>query len=114
MVCFMKRTIVISRSGMGEGDPELSLSLLEKYLSCSLENNDVKDYYLFYNQGVCAALKNDKIYKLLEKHQQSGAEIYFCGVCLEFYGLGSEVNIGKICCMNDIRVILNETKADFL
>jgi len=110
----MKRSIVISRYGMGDGDPELSISLLEKFLTCSLENNDIKDYYLFYNQGVCAALKNKSIYALLKKHEEAGAQIYFCGVCLEFYGLGAEVNIGKISCMNDMRITLNETKADFL
>ena len=110
----MKRSIVISRYGMGEGDPELSISLLAKFLSCSLENNDIKDHYIFYNRGVCAALKHESIYQLLEKIQQAGAEIYFCGVCLEFYGLGSAVNIGKICCMNDIRITLNDSKADYL
>jgi hypothetical protein len=110
----MKRTLVISRYGMGDGDPQLSISLLEKYLSCSLENKDIKDYYIFYNRGVCAALENKSIYGLLEQIHHEGAEIYFCGACLEFYGLGAEVNIGKICCMNDIRITLNETKADFL
>lgn len=110
----MKRAIVISRYGMGDGDPKLSISLLEKYLSCSLENKDIKDHYIFYNRGVCAALENDNIYQLLEKIQHAGGEIYFCGACLEFYGLGSEVNIGKICCMNDIRITLNESRTDFL
>ena len=110
----MKQATVISRNGMGEGDPTLSISLLEKYFSCSLENNDIKDYYLFYNQGVCAALKNQAIYQLLQKIQEKGADIYFCGVCLEFYNLGSEVNVGKICCMNDIRAVLSECQTDFL
>lgn len=110
----MKRSVVFSRYGMGDGDPALSISLLEKYLSSTLENRDIKDVYLFYNQGVCAALENQTIYSLLVKIQQAGAEIYFCGACLEFYGLGSELKVGKICCMNDIRITLNETKANFL
>ncbi len=99
---------------MGDGDPEFSISLLEKFLSCSIENNDIKDVYIFYNRGVCAALENESIVELLKKIQTAGAEIYFCGACLEFYQLGAELKIGKICCMNDIRITLNETTASFL
>ena len=110
----MKRAIVISRYGMGEGDPELSLALLEKYFSCSLENQDIKDFYVFYNRGVCAALQHENILELLERIQQAGAQIYFCGTCLEFYGIASQLKVGKLCCMNDIRIVLNECRADFL
>lgn len=99
---------------MGDGDPEFSISLMEKFLSCSLENDDVKDAYLFYNRGVCAALKNDNIVALLQRLEKEGATIYFCGACLDYYELGAALKVGKICCMNDIRETLNITKADFL
>ncbi|NWK57438.1 DsrE family protein [Verrucomicrobiaceae bacterium N1E253] len=110
----MQRSVIITRNGMGEGDPKLSLILLEKYLTSSLENDDIKDVYAFYNSGVKAPLENKNIYLLLEQVQSKGAEIYFCGTCLEFYGLAQDVNIGKIACMNDIRTVINNSRADFL
>lgn len=99
---------------MGEGDPELSLALMEKYFSCSLENKDIKNFYIFYNRGVCAAFASEKTRKLIEQLQQAGAELYFCGTCMEFYDLGSQIKVGKICCMNDIRITLNKSRTDFL
>lgn len=110
----MQRSVIISRKGMGEGDPELSLVLLEKYLQTSLENNDIKDVYAFYNAGVQAALEHPAVYALLKQIREAGAEIYFCGTCLEFYGLAHKADIGKIACMNDIRMVINNTRADFL
>jgi hypothetical protein len=109
-----KRAVVISRCGMGEGDPALSMQLLEKYFSCSLENKDIKDYYLFYNSGVCAAFQSESIIKNLQSMQEQGAEIFFCGTCLEFYHLAHQLTVGKMSCMNDIRIAMNTCKTDFL
>lgn len=111
---FMQRAIVFSRYGMGEGDPALSLSLMESYLKTSLEDKEVQSAYVFYNRGVCAALESPAMREIIEGLAQGGAAIYFCGRCLEYYGLAAKVSVGKIACMRDIRAVLSSHRSDFL
>ncbi|MBK1792841.1 DsrE family protein [Persicirhabdus sediminis] len=109
----MERAVVVSRLGMGDGVPELSLILLEKYLKSSLENDDVKIVYAFYNRGV-QVLTDDRIQPLLVQLEAAGAQLYFCGTCLEYYGIAKQLNVGRVACINDIRHIMNAYRCDFL
>lgn len=94
--------VFIAREGVGEGDPELSTTLMKMYLYTLKEGNDIPEYILFMNSGVRIPTSKGQEVDHLKELADKGVEILVCGACLNFYGLENKLEVGIVSNMYDI------------
>lgn len=109
-----KQAVIVSREGMGSGDPELGLRLLRTYLNSDLERDECAERYVFYNGGVKAALLDDEVNSLLKRLEERGSLVILCGTCLDFFELTERLNVGTNGCMGDVRESMAMSRVDYL
>ncbi|MGD7653587.1 MAG: hypothetical protein ACQCXQ_10260 [Verrucomicrobiales bacterium] len=111
----MKDAVIVSRNGMGIGDPVLGLTLLARYLKADYENPEQRaSRYVFYNGGVRAALLAPEVNDYLKKLEAEGALVLLCGTCLDHFELTTSVNVGKNACLGDVRESMAMARVDYL
>jgi|WetSurMetagenome_2_1015567.scaffolds.fasta_scaffold760814_1 hypothetical protein len=94
--------ILLTREGMGSGDPELQLALLGKYLGLLLAGDLVPRALCFYTEGVSLVCEGSPVLEALRSLEQRGCRLLVCTTCLEFYGLKDRLRVGTACAMPDI------------
>jgi len=95
-------TIMITSAGMGTGDPQLQITLLDKYLQLLVENNTLPDVICFYTEGVRLAVEGSPVIERLKDIEARGVRLVLCSTCLNFYGLADQVKVGIVGGMGDI------------
>ena len=94
--------IVITRDGMGSGEPELQRALLGKYLGLLLAGGLAPRALCFYTDGVHLVCEGSPVLEPLRALEQRGCSLLACTTCLEFYRLKDQVRVGTPCGMPDI------------
>jgi selenium metabolism protein YedF len=96
----------ISADTMGDGERELGQILIKGFISTIKELDPLPKRIIFLNSGVKLATKEDIIFYLKEL-EELGVEIFFCGTCVDYYGLQEEIKVGEISNMFEIADNLN-------
>ncbi len=99
---FSETTILITREGMGSGEPALQLLLLDTYLRLLLENNSLPAAICFYTDGVKLVIDSSPLLGRLEQFEKSGVSLIVCTTCLNYYHLMDSVKVGIAGGMPDI------------
>ena len=94
--------VFVGREGIGEGDPELTETLMKMYFYTLTQDKDIPQYILFMNNGVKVPTKDDQVAEHLQVLQELGAQILVCGTCLNFYGIADRLKVGLVSNMYDI------------
>lgn len=94
--------LLFTRFGMGEADPTLQKVLVEKFLSLTLEANQLPAKILFYTDGVKLACEGSSVVDQLKQMESNGVELVLCKTCLDFFGLTQKVQVGIVGGMTDI------------
>ena len=98
----MTTTLLITRAGMGQADPELSRKLLASYLGLlDLENRPLGTI-AFYAEGVHLVCEGSHVLDELSALAARGVDLVACGTCLNFYGLAKSLRVGREGTMRDI------------
>ena len=87
---------------MGDGDEELGRLLLKNFLITLLDTTEVPDCIYFVNSGVKLACAGAETVEVLEKLACRGIDIASCGLCLEYYHLKEDLQVGRITNMLEI------------
>lgn len=87
---------------LGEGDEELGRLLLKNFLITLLDTNKVPDVIYLVNAGVKLACAGAETVEILDKLACRGIDIASCGLCLEFYKLKEDLQVGRITNMLEI------------
>ena len=95
-------TLLISRNGMGEADPELQSRLIQTYFKLIDEADTLPAVICFYAEGVFLVLSGSPVIETLRSLESKGVHLVICNTCLNFYGLGDQVEVGIIGGMTDI------------
>ena len=90
-----KFLLVLKSSGLGDGEVDLSETLLEKFLTVLLETGELPARIICMNSAVFLTTGGSSYIGLLSKFQNAGTEIYSCGTCLEYYGKKDSLVVGK-------------------
>lgn len=98
----MKTTIVINREGMGEAPAELSLLLIQNYLTLLLEDDALPAYICLYAGGVKLTVDGSPVLEQLRALEARGVNLLICKTCLNYYGLTERVAAGTVATMVDI------------
>ena len=99
---FSSTCLLITREGLGHGEPQLQLALLGKYLGLLLAGDLTPRALCFYTEGVHLACEGSPVLEALRSLEQRGCRLLVCTTCLDFYGLRDRLRVGTACAMPDI------------
>jgi hypothetical protein len=88
--------LLVTRNGMGHGEPDLQQKLFAKYLRLLDENNMLPGAICFYTEGVRLVTEGSPVLELLQSLEARGVNLLICLTCLEYYGLVDRVRVGTV------------------
>ncbi len=94
--------IQVNSYGMGQGNEELALKLITNYFKLMLEDNRLPKIITFYNGGVKLLSQDSPASNILKEIELSGVRLLACKTCIDFYGIGENLNSGTPGTMMDI------------
>jgi len=101
-------TIVIGSDKLGNGDDELGVALMKSYLFALSEAEVVPDNLLFLNAGVKLVVEGALTLDSIKRLEERGVNVQSCGLCLDFYGLKNNLEVGEITNMYAIIEMMNK------
>lgn len=101
-------TIVIGSDKLGNGDDELGVALMKSYLFALSEAEVVPDNLLFLNAGVKLVAEGALTLDSIKRLKERGVNVQSCGLCLDFYGLKDNLEVGEITNMYAIIEMMNK------
>lgn len=102
--------VVLSSDKMGDGEPELGHILIKGFLYALTQLEELPDTVLLYNKGVWLSCEGSEVLEDLKALEQGGTEIFTCGTCLNYYGLGEKLAVGSVA--NMYHIVETQAKAD--
>lgn len=97
------RTVIFCGSDqMGQGDEEFGQVLLKNFFVTLLELEQLPDSILFVNSGVKLVCSGSDALEALNQLACRGVDIASCGLCLDFYHLKNQLNVGRATNMLEI------------
>lgn len=100
--------IVIGSDKLGNGDDELGVALMKSYLFALSEAEVVPDNLLFLNAGVKLVVEGALTLDSIKRLKERGVNVQSCGLCLDFYGLKDNLEVGEITNMYAIIEMMNK------
>ncbi len=102
----MKQTLIqITNNGMGAGDDELGLLLIQNYLKLLSEDLELPQVIAFYNGGVKLICSGSPAVSALQSLEQRGVKLMACKTCLNHFGLIDQMEVGIVGTMMDILLL---------
>ncbi|WP_346887786.1 sulfurtransferase-like selenium metabolism protein YedF [Clostridium sp. UBA1056] len=101
-------TIVIGSDKLGNGDDELGVALMKSYLFALSEAEVVPDNLLFLNAGVKLVVEGALTLDSIKRLKERCVNVQSCGLCLDFYGLKDNLEVGEITNMYAIIEMMNK------
>lgn len=94
--------ILITRNGMGDGEPALQQKLIQTYLKLLDENSIHPAVICFYTEGVRLVVEGSPVLDTLKALESKGVRLVLCSTCLNYYNLADQVRVGIVGGMADI------------
>lgn len=99
----------ISSNVLGQGSPDLGLTLIKSLMTTLAEMNPQPRGLAFLNSGVFLTCEGSEVLAKLQDMHSRGVEVLSCGTCLEYYKLKEKLAVGRVSNMFDINNLLNGT-----
>lgn len=99
---FSDSVVLITREGMGSGEPALQRKLLDNYLRLLLESSMLPAAICFYTDGVKLVVENSPLLERLMEVERQGVRLIVCATCLNYFDLSDKVRVGIVGGMPDI------------
>jgi hypothetical protein len=93
--------LILKSSGIGDGEPDLSLKLLNSFLDMLLESAEIPSRIICMGTGIYLTTTGSPLESQMNKLAEAGSEILSCSTCLEYYGRKNSLFIGKATNMKD-------------
>jgi intracellular sulfur oxidation DsrE/DsrF family protein len=94
--------ILITRNGMGDGEPALQQKLIQTYLKLLDENSVHPAVICFYTEGVRLVVDGSPVLDTLKSLEARGVRLVLCSTCLNYFNLADKVRVGVVGGMTDI------------
>jgi len=95
-------TLLITRQGMGEADPELQIKLIQTYFKLLDESDALPAVICFYAEGIHLVVTGSPVLESLHSLEAKGVRMIICNTCLNYYRLTDQVVVGIQGGMTDI------------
>ena len=89
-------TLYYVRSDSLGPDPEIGTRLAHAFWNSLHERLREPATLAFANRGIFLALDDSPVLEGLKRLETMGCKIYVCGSCMDFYGVGHRLAVGKI------------------
>jgi len=90
------RILLVTSDRLGDGPEELGRLLMKNFLATLLETEQQPDQILFLNTGVLLAVQGAETVEALQRLEERGAELFSCGVCLDFFQQKERLAVGTV------------------
>jgi len=94
--------VYCSSASMGSGSDELGQLLMKNFLMTLLEMDPLPSHILFVNAGVKLTTDTGELREILQKLAERGIDLASCGLCLDFFHLKDQLQVGRITNMYEI------------
>ena len=99
----MKNTVIlITHNGMGTADDQLQQILFNKYIELLLQHETLPNALCFYTDGVKLVCEGSPVLDGLRQLESKGVRLIICSTCLNYFELGTKVQVGIVGGMGDI------------
>ena len=102
-------SILIMNELFGEGEEELSITLMKSYFYALNNGMTFPSNIIFLNSAVKLLVGDNEITKSIESIKSRGVSILACGTCVDYYNLVDKIKIADIVNMYLISEILNNS-----
>lgn len=96
-------TLLFTRNGMGQADPELALKLAASYLDLLDLEDRLPRVICFYAEGVRLACEGSPVLEALAGLAERGVALLVCTTCLQFFELEQRLAVGAASNMREIQ-----------
>ncbi len=96
-------TILFTRNGLGQAEPELALLLAGGYLDLLDLEDRVPGRICFYAEGVKLACEGSPVLEQLGDLAARGVQLIVCTTCLQFFDLEKKLAVGEAGNMRQIQ-----------
>jgi len=103
-----KTVVYVGSDAMGNGSDELGRVLMRNFLFTLNELATPPDTLLFVNAGVKLVVTDSEVLEALTKLVDKGTDIASCGLCLDFFELKDQVQIGRVTNMLEVAETLQQ------
>lgn len=93
--------LLITSSGLGDGEPDLGEKLMGAFLTQLLETGPAPARVICINSGIFLTTEGSGALAQLRRLEEQGSEILSCGTCLEYYGRREQLVVGRPTNMRD-------------
>lgn len=97
-----KTVIYIGSDQMGQGSEELGQVLMRNYLMTLTELTTLPDQMFLVNGGVKLACQGSDVLEALDRLACNGVDIASCGLCLDYFEIKEDLQVGRITNMLEI------------
>ena len=96
-------TVLFTRNGMGQAEPELAQKLAGGYLDLLDLEDRLPGRICFYAEGVKLACQGSPVLEQLRDLATRGVQLIVCTTCLQFYDLEKQLAVGEAGNMRQIQ-----------
>jgi selenium metabolism protein YedF len=93
--------LLLTSSGLGEGEPDLGEKLLRAFLTQLLEHGSAPARIICINSGIFLTTEGSAVLDLMRQLEEQGSEVLSCGTCLDYYGRKDRLRVGSPTTMRD-------------
>ena len=91
-----KTVMLVASDRLGDGPEELGRLLMKNFILTLLDVAETPDRLLFVNAGVLLTTEGSEVLEALEQLGNRGAEIFSCGLCLDFFNRKEKLKVGGV------------------
>ncbi len=108
--------VVIKNKGMGHGEDSESLTekLMEGFIHTLAGKDKLPEHILIYGSGVQLTCTGSDCIEDLKILESKGVKILSCGICLDYYELRDELQVGGITTMGEVVDIISNSGYVFI
>lgn len=102
-----KFDVVIKGTGMGVGEPALADNLMKGFIHTLTLKEKLPEYIILYGEGVKLTATGSICLEDLKVLEEKGVKILSCGICVNYYELDDDIEVGGITTMSEVVDILS-------
>ncbi len=105
--------VIIRGTGMGHCDEVLSETLMKGYIHTLTQKAELPGHIILYGEGVKLCCTGSESIEDLKALIEKGVKVLSCGICLDFYELSDDLQVGGTTTMGEVADIVAKSACIF-
>ncbi|MBD3401487.1 sulfurtransferase-like selenium metabolism protein YedF [candidate division GN15 bacterium] len=87
--------LMLSSSGVGDGEVDLGNKLMRSFLTMLLDLDEIPARIICMNSGIFLTTTGSPVEDLMQRFQDQGTVILSCGTCLDYFDRSDKLVVGN-------------------